>query len=275
MINRKIIIIPVSYCYPFFQNSASERFRCDWLLTGLPADKYDGTQDLDSYDIIIYQKAHCDEMIEISKSFSGKIQIFDTVDPEWITHEKQLSGLIPQVDFITTSTKELTDGLGRFDKPVFVVPDRHNLSYYTTRKQHTNCKPILVWFGYTDNFMFVEPLLPIIEAYELELITICERPAPFGRFVEWNLKTANEEIVKGDIVLNLPDYYGYKSNNKTVTGWLLGMPVVEKVSDLFRFLDYTTRVREGNDKQDFAMKNYDVEASCEQLNLLIDNHIKT
>lgn len=267
----KIIIIPVSFCYSFFKNSASERFRCDWLLKHLPADKYDGTQDLDEYDVIIYQKAHNLDMIELSKKHRDKIQIFDETDPEFLFERNDfIKELAKNMTFVTTSTKAVANGFKfYYDKPSFVIPDRHEFDFYEKKKEHHQSMPALVWFGYAANFKRIEPLIPIIKEYGLELITICEKPVSYGEFIKWDLITVNEEILKGDIVLNLPDEYGYKSNNKSTTGYILGLPVVEKVSDLFRFLDPIERVRAAEEGYKDVMENYNIKQSAEEIKELI------
>jgi len=263
----KIIIIPVSYCFTWFKDSASERFRCNWLLPYLPADKYDGTQNLENYDVIIYQKANCEKMVELSRRYKHKIQIFDITDPDWLFEEgKFIKEIISNVNLVTASTYNLVKELKKFGKPTYKILDGHELSFYKEKKIHNDKKPILVWFGYADNFHRIESLIPIIQDKKLELITICEKPViDFARFVKWKLETVNREIIKGDIVLNLPDIHGFKSDNKTVTGWLLGMPVVERINDLFRFMNYDERVRESEQSYQYAIDNYNVKRSSQEL----------
>ena len=74
----------------------------------------------------------------------------------------------------------------------------------------------------------------------------------------FDIKTFNQEVVKGDVVLNLPDNEGLKSNNKTISAWLMGMPVIERVSDIFRFMKYEERVKEGKEKLEYAEENYNI-----------------
>ena len=269
----KILIIPVSYCYNNFQSSASERFRCNWLLPYLEdADKYDGSQNPENYDAIVYQKAHSDRMVEFTKKYKHKIQVFDTTDPEWMFKEDaNIREMSKNISFMTASTADVADGLREnYGLPVHVILDGHESTYYERVKVHEDKKPVLVWFGYSANFHRILPLIPIIEKYKLELVTICEAPVQYGKFVKWDLETVNDEILECDIVLNLPGYY--KSNNKSTTAWFLGMPVVEKSSDLFRFMDYKTRIKESNYRHKFVTENYDVAESAVQLTNLINNH---
>ena len=112
-------------------------------------------------------------------------------------------------------------------------------------------------------------MIDIIKFRNLELLTICEKPVWYGTFIEWTNNKSNENIIKGDIVLNLPDQFGFKSNNKTTTAWVLNLPVVEKVSDIFRFLDYNNRIIESNDKYELVKRDYDISISAKEILNLI------
>ncbi len=271
---KKIIIIPVSYCFPFFKDSASERFRCDWLLPYLPADKYNGHQKLDDYDVIIYQKAHSLEMLNLAKKYKNKkVQIYDNTDPDFIFND--LKEFVNCMDFVTTSTQATAKGFEIYGVPSYVIPDRHELSYYREIKVHRQIdNPLFVWFGYADNFVRIEPLLPILKGHKFELKAVCEQPVEYGNFVAWNKNTINKEIIEGDIVLNLPDNYGYKSNNKTTTAWCLGMPVVEKITQIFEFLECEDRVKEAEKRLKQVQEEYNIKRSAEEILYLIEQYKK-
>ena len=259
IIKKKVIIIPVSFCYPFYQDSASERFWCDWLLKPLNADKYNGTQNLEDYDLIIYQKAHNNAAVRFSKQYRHKVQVFVETDPEFLFPEgRNLKEIMANMDFIIASSEGLAEGMKQFGKPVYMLSEGHDLNFYKIKKVHEDRKPIMVWYGYSENFERIKPLLPIIDAYKLELITICDKPVGAGKFVKWDLNTFNQEVIKGDVVLNLPDNDGLKSNNKTISAWLMGMPVVERTSDIFRFMKYNERIKEGKEKLKYAEKEFDI-----------------
>ena len=61
----------------------------------------------------------------------------------------------------------------------------------------------------------------------------------------------------------------YKSNNKTITSYLLGMPVASDVDDLKRFVDPDKRQKEADEKRKWAMENYNVEKSVAEYKNLI------
>jgi hypothetical protein len=105
----KILIIPVSRD-DYLQNSASERFRCNWLLPYLKADKSTGNENSSKYDVIIYQKAYLSKnIINTAKKNQKKIQIFDVTDPEWLFRPEKFKNMISLVDAVVASTPALVN----------------------------------------------------------------------------------------------------------------------------------------------------------------------
>ena len=272
----KILIIPLSVD-GYLKNSASERFRCDWLLPYLEADKYDGSQNLNNYEVIIYQKAYTSPWVrQLAAERKGKcLQIWDVTDPEWVYRAKLAKEMIDSIDVITVSTTALKRSIKKVtNKPVYIIPHRHELSFYKEKKVHRNIlKPALVWFGYACNFARVIPLLPYINSKHYNLTAICEQPVHWKTyrpdFIPWGLHTVNKDIIRGDIVLNPLDDEGYVSNNKSVFSWLLGMPVAETIEDIERFKDYNERVKESEKRMKEARKKYDIRHSAKELESII------
>jgi len=235
----KILIVPVSW-NSTFKDSASERFRCDWLLPHLPADKYDGSQEPNDYDVIIYQKGFRPDMLE---ERHGLLTVFDSTDPFWlVSNQDELKFLYEHVDLITVPTPGLA---GSCEKtcplPVYVVPDGHDLKYYEVTKIHKKRRPVFVWFGYSLNWDQSTDLIDAISDYKL--ITISDSPVGWRKdqWIKWDINTVNENIVKGDIVLCPRDPNGFKSDNKKITSWALGMPIVEVPEDIPKFLEWEAR----------------------------------
>lgn len=260
-------------------DSASERFRCDWLLPYLKADKYTGIQRYhvgNTYDAVIFQKAYRQDWIQRLADDTKGVKIFDITDPEHLFRPEPLKKMLSKMDVIVTSTETLaTDMRNISDKPVYVIPDRHELGFYTVKKKHQKVdKPVLVWFGYADNYHRIYHLLPHIQQKGYELITICEREIPNTKFIKWGLDTVNEDIIKGDIVLNPPDLYYYKSNNKTISSWLLGMPVAETVEDIERLCAYEERIKESEKRHKEAIENYNISKSADEYIEIIKKHKK-
>lgn len=277
----KTIIIPVSYGSTF-KNSASERIRCDWLLPYLPSDKYNESQKLDDYDVIIYQKGY---RPGLAQHYNGKkIQILDMTDPIWYACPvKRLNAMYDYIDIFIFPTPELCENFKIFfpDKAnrAFTVIDRLELSCFPKQKVHVDRKPIFVWFGYADNFLRVSPLLPYIKDYEL--IVICERSIGIGRWIKWEEATVNDSIMEGDIVLNPLCYNCLKtSRNKTITAWALGMPVVQNKSIDDALLDIGlyaklhnnlfNRRQEAQIRLNQVGEYYDIKQSAQEIRDIID-----
>ena len=261
----KIIIIPVGQT-GYLQGSASERFRCYWLAPPLGADVYDRTQNFDDYDVIIHQKTYVSkEFVALSKKYKNKTQILDITDMP-IEFRDQFEQMAENCKMITTSSLDLADSMKIFNPCTYCIPDRHNLSFYKVSKQHVNRTPQLVWFGYFDNFKRIEPLLNYIEKRFI-LWTICDKPTGHGRFIKWTLENSNNDIIRGDIVLN--PLAPFKSNNKTTTAWALGMPVATTESEIERFIDVNERMKESKFRLAEVREKWDIKISAEEIKQLI------
>ena len=91
---------------------------------------------------------------------------------------------------------------------------------------------------------------------------LSEEKAPVHeRFTKWQLETVNREIIKSDFVVmpgSTDPNSRFKSNNKTVNAWLLGMPVATSIEEFERFLDPIERQKEADEKYKFAVENYEL-----------------
>ena len=210
----KIIFVPISLS-GYLMNSASERLRCRWLAPYLNADIYDRTQDLDNYDVIIYNKGfYPQEFRTLAKRYQNKLQILDSTEPDWLFYPEIFEEMASYCHILTSSTLELAEELKQFGDS-YHIPDRQELSFYKIQKKHKNVHVKLVWFGYIENFKRINFLIDSIDNWCLPLLVITNRQPAYGGFIEWALETSNENIIKGDIVLN--PLAKYKSNNKTTS----------------------------------------------------------
>lgn len=256
--------------------SASARIRAAWVAQAWPdCELYDGLQRPSDYDVIIFQKVYqAARWREIARRLrdAGKIVAFDLCDPVWLQGAMApLHDMLGACTLAVASTEPIREYLGRF-LPAYTIPDRLDLAYHTERKVHTNSivqMPSAVWFGYSANYEAAGVLRPVLEQYGVPLTTIADRPFPRPdvEFVEWRLETVNAEIVKHDLVLNPPGRnfrWAYKSNNKTITAWALGMPVAHNEEEVIRFLDWRERETEGAWRWQQVRDEYDVRLSVEE-----------
>ena len=274
--NNKIGIITFEK-YEGRENIGSSRIRARWLTEqweGAEILKY-GTQ----YDVVIYQKCY---WVEHAKLFKG-IKIFDLCDPDWLHFGYRTIAMLEEVDAITTSTEALAKSIRKFtDKPVLCIPDRINLDKFSNKKKHSGQATYVGWFGYSTNFEMLHPVMPFIEKHNLSLVVISNQgfqpQANFKNVKVMNLKynevALSEHLLTCDFLINPQSTKGkwkYKSNNKTLFGWALGLPVASNVEELKRFIDPNERIKESKLRLDEINDKYLVKHSIEQYEKLIQD----
>jgi hypothetical protein len=266
----KIIYIPFGID-GYLLNSGSQRLRCEWMAPLLGADIYNRTQDLENYDVIIYQKSYVGKEVRIiAEKYKHKLQIFDLCDPEHWFRKDLVQYMIDRCKIIISSNQWLADELKKtFNREVEVIPDRQKLDFYTIRKVHEDVPVKLVWFGYCDNFYLVKPYLDEIKERQLPLLIIGDYPVNYGIYFQWTLDTFCSDIIRGDVVFN--PIVPWKSNNKTTTAWTLGMPVASNIEEIDRFLDYKERIKESELRINEVKEKWDIKLSANELfNLIME-----
>lgn len=255
----------------------SSMIRANWLINYWPeAEEFKIGED---YDVIIFQKVYWKEMM---KSFHG-IKILDICDPDWM-EGKPVMEFVEMADACVTSSQALADYIKEFtSKPVVCIPDRVDLQLYPRKKaKHNEFLKSLVWFGYHQNFHYVEPTLEIIHNQKLNLTIVADIPftPPTGypgvmvKNVKYQQNSIQDELVRHDAAL-LPEVKGtdlrghFKSNNKDVQCWALGLPVIKRPEDLDRLMSFDERVKEANDKRKLVEEEYDVKISVREYQDLI------
>jgi hypothetical protein len=233
------------------------------------ADIYNRTQDLEQYDVIIYQKTYVTtEVRALAEKYKHKLQIFDLCDPEHWFRKDLVKYMIDRCKIITCSTQWLADEISNtFSREVDVIPDRQKLDFYKVKKIHEDVPVKLVWFGYSDNFYLVKPYLDEINTRQLPFIIIGDYPVNHGIFYQWNLDTFCRNIIKGDVVFN--PTAPWKSNNKTTTSWALNMPVATNIEEIDKFLDYNERIKELELRLQEVKDKWDIKISASDLLNLI------
>ena len=280
--NKKTIGILTFEKYHGRRDVGSSRIRGHWLI------KYWDEAELfkpgKKYKVCLYQKAY---FVEHAKAFSG-IKILDLCDPEFLHWSYRTKQMLKEVDAVTTSTESLAEAIRKFtDKPVVYIPDRVDLEFHKeTRRLHQGRAKWVVWFGYSAGFDMIKPVLHFLKKHNLNLIVISNKlfnlPASYYDHIElknlpWKLETVNEDIVSADIVINPQSKKGkwkYKSNNKTITAWALGMPVANDVEELEKFLDGEERQKESQKKLQEVKELYDVKISVNEYQELISKIAK-
>lgn len=258
----------------------SSRIRGDWLIKNWRS----GERLMDAeefiigkkYDAVIYQKAYFKEHMAQAKC----LKIFDLCDPDWLD-SRPVQEVASYVDAFVVPTENLKKALADFiDKPIIVIPDRMDLEFYKNPKlKHEGTAKSCVYFGYSNNANLVLPqCIETLKYHNLKLTVIADAPFVSSgfyetSFVKYDNATVNEEIKKHDFVLlpQLEDDYRFsmKSNNKTVSSWLNGMPVAHTPEDVARFMNGEERAKESAKNYKIACEKYDVRLSVEEYDQLI------
>jgi len=238
------------------------------------------------YDAIIYQKVY---WINNAESFKG-IKILDICDADFLHWGYKTVEMIGHCDAITCSTQALALDIANFtDKPVWVIPDRLDLNSYPFKKKHKGMATKIGWYGYSQNFPVIHES-GIIKGiydlnkkygYDLELVIISDGIFQTPAFakdkvkitnIKWTSKGVNRDLQQCDIIVNprlKTGHWKYKSNNKTINAWALGLPVADTKEDLLRFLNPEERTKEIKERAVELRSNYNLKQSIKEYKNLI------
>ena len=255
----------------------SSRIRVKWLLNYWPEaeDYVMGGQ----YDTIVFQKVYWRNMLD---EFKGNM-IMDLCDPDWL-EGKPVFEFIDKVDAVTTSTEPLAEYIRKMrpKKLVQCVPDRIYIpEHKPVKKVHKGRMQKVVWFGYGQNVQYITRTFDELIQKGLELIVISNEPynPPLAyknlqvTNVAYSYPGIHAELVKADAVL-MPDPIGdergkYKSNNKTLQSWAVGMPVINLPDDMDRFMDAKERQKESEKRLAEIKNKHDVQLSVKEMKAII------
>jgi len=257
----------------------SSRIRMRWLLPYWEeAEEYIIGK---KYEAMIFQKVYWAEMMD---AFQG-VKILDLCDPDWL-EGRPVFEFVDRVDAVTTSTEALADYIRKLrpqKKHILCIPDRVYMPEAEPVKQEYGDKlRTVVWFGYSHNAHYLFNTLDEIIARGLELVCVADQPIepPMSyrnqiriTNVAYSYATANKEMIKYDAVL-MPQPTGdergkYKSNNKTLQAWALGMPVIKVPDDIDKFMTMEARKEEGQQRRKEIEEKWDVKYSVSEYQELI------
>ncbi len=246
------------------------------------------------YDVYVFQKRFAlPEDFELAKKLKGlgKKIIFDLCDAEWANagREKSLLQMIDLANALTASTKYVADWMTtQTGKEVAVIPDRIDLESHELITPPENEPLIVGWYGNKLTLRYLEDIASELNAahekvpFKMRVIWENERIFNVSDEIEtenitWKLKTVNQEIGRCDIIINPhgDDALGKgKSNNKTITAWALGRPVLEEdfaVGLPIYLRSATLRYAVGLAGRKDVIEKYDVEDSVNQLRKVISS----
>lgn len=257
----------------------SSRIRCRWLIELWPeAEEYHVAR---KYDVMIYQKVYWQAMME---QFQG-IQILDICDPDWL-EKKPVFEFMDLADAVVTSTEPLAEYIRKLrpKKEVRCIPDRIYLPEHQPIKQtHNDDMKSVVWYGYHQNFHYLYKTVDELFRNSLELFVIADQPFELPMSlrglkvtnIPYSYPSLHQELIKHDAMImpapNDDEKGKFKSNNKTLTGWALGLPVIRMPDDLKRLKSKASREAEAKEKLIEIGKEWDVKYSVLEYQRLIDD----
>jgi hypothetical protein len=262
------------------RNIGSTRIRAEWVMKYWPESI--GTVEEfvqgKEYDFVVYQKVY---WTEHAKEYKG-IKILDLCDADWYDWQYPIVEMIQYMDAITTSTQMLKEAVekmvrglhqqGYIDReiPVTWIDDRMDPDFHKERKKfHDDEIRRAVWMGYSHNLKVLDAVMPSLKARDIELTVISNgMHARADKHIPWTLETVNQDMIdNADVLLNPRLTWGkwkYKSDNKTVTGWALGIPVVRTLEELDALKTKEAREQEAKRRLELVNKRYHPKLSAFQ-----------
>lgn len=236
-------------------------------------------------DVMIFQKVYMTPDYRWPEHLNC-VKILDICDPDWLDGSC-VKEMIDVMNGVTCPTESLAEFLRQLtDKPVKVIPDRHDLDGLPVLKEHKSDKPSLVWFGYEHNAELLKFAVPTIEKLGLDFTVISnhdpqmfrwaddpETFKPHYHYIKFDSDNLIKELRKHDIAVlpqgNRPKDR-FKSNNRTIICHLAGLPVAQDGDELRSFLDPAVRNKEAEKNYEIAKKDYNVEKSVTEMKEFIE-----
>jgi hypothetical protein len=293
----KISLGFVTYAVTFTGNSdpASTRIRVRWAVKHnsnfIMAEDF---KDLVQCNGTVFQTRFAPPDIALAKRLkqANRFIIFDLTDPQWdLDHyvdsiDGNFAQMVDLADLVTVPTQVLKDYfLKQFpSKEVSIIKDRIDLDVYDKIKLHRprNTYQIL-WTGSYCNLCSMElarnDLERLGKEFSIKLLCIYDqinnyRIKPFDNIkvetMEWTHDLVINELLKSDLSINPKfdnHWKSYKSDNKTMMAWSLGVPCVERnfYKEIKKYLnDHDLRNREANVKRAIIEKEYDSKLTMQE-----------
>jgi len=231
----------------------------------------------DKPDVMVYQKVY---NFEHAENFDG-IKILDLCDPDFLHPAYPVKRMIEACDAVVCCTEALAAAVAGFagNKPVHVIADHVLDPESAPIKEHKGELKTVSWYGYADNFPALESAVVALKRRGLKLIVVATKPytpisAPDLDVVNypWSADNWVADFMRADVVINpkLADgRFPFKSDNKTIQAWTVGMPVIDNDADFDRFQTAEQRATEGLARRQWVIENRDVRRHVEQLKEVI------
>lgn len=240
--------LPVCFIAGGNLNNAGSRLRAYWPARFIPGAAVvhwekvgEGLPDARAY---VFQKFVNPPVMRDLRE-RGRLIFWDVCDPSWWFNPTDAREALAYVDGVVASSAELAADFAAWSgRECRHIPDRLLLEHYDRQREHAAVEPVrLIWFGAAQNRMALYAAHANLERLvangcRIELTISDNAPnAPFADiegtypiyYTRWTLDNEVATLTAHDISL-LPPYPGpwgrVKSNNKALTAWACGLPVV-------------------------------------------------
>ena len=243
---------------------ASARLRAFWPAKYMPETdviQVEHVAELPEYDNYVFQKRIDLDMME-SLHAHGKRIYWDYCDPLHWWQPDVCRKVARICEAVVCSNQALADDFNAWygDDKAVCIPDCLEPEHFPKKRVHAEVTPVrFVWYGLAVNRVALFAGLVNLErlaanGYKIELTIMDDRPDQSWRVtdyfpishIQWRLEQENEIIANHDIAF-LPPYPGpwgqVKSNNKILTAWACGLPVVSthEYNDYETLMDWQCR----------------------------------
>ncbi len=255
------------------------RIRVTWPLRYWPeAEVFEPGR---AYEVIVFQKAY---WLEYARQFAG-LKILDLADPDFLS-EPRCQPMMSLCDAVTCSSAALASQVaGMTSTPVRLIPDRVDFEATgDVRKVHRGETRTAAWYGYATNYPLLDRAIPDLLALGVPNLLVMgpgHEPYVLPPFADgrlrlvnraWSEATIYDDLLRADVVLNprsadVP--WRFKSSNKTLLAWALGLPVAHDRAELAALMTEEARQREGDRRYEEVRAEHDVRRTVDDYRALI------
>lgn len=258
----------------------STRLRVHQLYKYWP--EYSEYQYGENPDVLVLQKVYIQPDWHFIEHFQG-LKILDICDPDWFEYQN-VKQTLDAVDGVVCPTQAMADFLSQLsNKPIKIIPDRHDISAVPPLPKHKGGITQAVWFGYQQNSETLKYVVPILEDRGIALTVISNHDPYVNRWAKtkdfkYSYQRFDEETILSDLqsfdICLLPQGVApkdrFKSNNKTTLAWLAGVPVVTDIESLDAMATAEARDKQALECYNKASSEYDVKLSVQEMKDFID-----
>ena len=247
---------------------------------------------LKDYDVVILNKTY-EWRLALRLKENHQFVVIDFCDPDFLlshsseTRRNNCLQTLRYTDLCIVNGKEMKKELRKVYKgPIEIIPDRLDLQGLPQKEIHNDELKRIVWYGYSENLRVLEPYMKQIINMGLEITIISDgffknlilvgckyKPKDVITYKSWHPETINKQILSTDCVFVGKDKDKYlskfKSNNRALTGWAMGMPVAFDIRDLKKLKSREARIKNAWNGNRMVREKFDIRHSVFEYDKII------